>query len=222
MISHTDHLSGAGRLRNRSIGTPSINRLSFSAVAACTASGRSPSTYPRMRSVYCRGVSIMSSSGASITSRGAHVISDRPGLVLLFSFAHFARLDRCAAALKRRRNRYIRHVSRRLAVHGMLSKTHASIRDTNPSKSAIRVVVPCGTPGRGAIVPGPMAPAPRQRSLHRPSASRRIVVVAVPPVDELDLVGPLPVFNSVNRLAGRTIYTIEIATTGERLTVEGE
>src|SRR5262245_4034269 len=52
--------------------------------------------------------------------------------------------------------------------------------------------------------------------------SRRIVVVTVPPVDELDLVGPLQVFNSVNRLAGRTIYSIEVVTTGDRLTVEGE
>jgi transcriptional regulator GlxA family with amidase domain len=52
--------------------------------------------------------------------------------------------------------------------------------------------------------------------------SRRIVVVVVPPVDELDLVGPLQVFNSVNRLAGRTIYTMDVVTNAERLTVEGE
>ena len=51
---------------------------------------------------------------------------------------------------------------------------------------------------------------------------RRIIVVAVPPVDELDLVGPLQVFNSVNRLAGRTIYAIEVVTTSDRMTVEGE
>jgi transcriptional regulator GlxA family with amidase domain len=62
-----------------------------------------------------------------------------------------------------------------------------------------------------------MAPSPR-----KPGSSRRIVVVAVPPVDELDLVGPLHVFNSVNRLAGRTIYAIEVVTNAERLTVEGE
>jgi transcriptional regulator GlxA family with amidase domain len=49
-----------------------------------------------------------------------------------------------------------------------------------------------------------------------------MVVVAVPPVDELDLVGPLQVFHSVNRLAGRAIYGIEVVTTGDRLTVEGE
>ncbi len=51
---------------------------------------------------------------------------------------------------------------------------------------------------------------------------RRIVVVTVPPIDELDLVGPLQVFNSVNRLAGRTIYAIEVATNARGLTVEGE
>jgi transcriptional regulator GlxA family with amidase domain len=56
----------------------------------------------------------------------------------------------------------------------------------------------------------------------RPPSSRRIVVVAVPPVDELDLVGPLQVFNSVNRLAGRPIYSIEVATNADRPTVEGE
>lgn len=56
----------------------------------------------------------------------------------------------------------------------------------------------------------------------RPSWSRRIVVVLVPPVDELDLVGPLQVFNSVNRLAARAIYSIEIVTNENRLVVDGE
>jgi transcriptional regulator GlxA family with amidase domain len=51
---------------------------------------------------------------------------------------------------------------------------------------------------------------------------RRIVVIVVPPVDELDLVGPLQVFNSVNRLAGRTIFAIEVVTSADSLTVEGE
>jgi transcriptional regulator GlxA family with amidase domain len=58
--------------------------------------------------------------------------------------------------------------------------------------------------------------------MRRPASSRRIVVVVVPPVDELDLVGPLQVFNSVNRLAGRAIYGIEVVTTAPRLKVEGE
>ena len=62
-----------------------------------------------------------------------------------------------------------------------------------------------------------------KRTASRRSAwSRRIVVLAVPPVDELDLVGPLQVFNSVNRLAGRTVYTIEVVTTASGLKVEGE
>ena len=53
-------------------------------------------------------------------------------------------------------------------------------------------------------------------------STRRIVVAVVPPVDELDLVGPLQVFNSANRLAGKTIYAIEVVTNANRLTVEGE
>jgi transcriptional regulator GlxA family with amidase domain len=51
---------------------------------------------------------------------------------------------------------------------------------------------------------------------------RRIVVVVVPPVDELDLVGPLQVFASANRLAGRPIYQVEIATNTDDLRLEGE
>jgi transcriptional regulator GlxA family with amidase domain len=57
----------------------------------------------------------------------------------------------------------------------------------------------------------------------RPKLStRRIVVLVVPPIDELDLVGPLQVFSSVNRLAGRPVYTMEIATNAKHLAVEGE
>src|SRR5262245_53965709 len=70
---------------------------------------------------------------------------------------------------------------------------------------------------------GIVSPMPSKNGSRRPDpSSRRIVVVAVPPVDELDLVGPLQVFTSVNRLAGRTIYSIEVVTSGDRLTVEGE
>lgn len=54
------------------------------------------------------------------------------------------------------------------------------------------------------------------------NAGRRIITVVVPPVDELDLVGPLQVFNSVNRLAGREIYSVEVVTNTDRLTVQGE
>ena len=62
----------------------------------------------------------------------------------------------------------------------------------------------------------------RKPGLRRQPSSRRIIVVVVPPVDELDLVGPIQVFNSVNRLAGKTIYTIELVTSADGLTVEGE
>jgi transcriptional regulator GlxA family with amidase domain len=73
--------------------------------------------------------------------------------------------------------------------------------------------------------PRPHPSSRRTRPAEATSVStsrRRIIVVVVPPVDELDLVGPLQVFNSVNRLAGRTIYTIEVVTNADRLTVEGE
>lgn len=62
----------------------------------------------------------------------------------------------------------------------------------------------------------------KKTAARRTAWSRRIVVVAVPPVDELDLVGPMQVFNSVNRLAGRTIYTMEVVTAASGLKVEGE
>ncbi len=67
-----------------------------------------------------------------------------------------------------------------------------------------------------------MTSSSKKPGSRRHSSSRRILVVAVPPVDELDLVGPLQVFNSVNRLAGRTIYTMEVVTSAKGPTVEGE
>ncbi len=67
-----------------------------------------------------------------------------------------------------------------------------------------------------------MASASKKSSMRRHTPSRRVIVVVVPPVDELDLVGPLQVFGSVNRLAGRNIYRIEVVTAANRLTVEGE
>jgi len=51
---------------------------------------------------------------------------------------------------------------------------------------------------------------------------RRIVVVVVPPVEELDLVGPVQVLSAANRLSGKKIYSIEIVTNAKELTVEGE
>jgi transcriptional regulator GlxA family with amidase domain len=62
--------------------------------------------------------------------------------------------------------------------------------------------------------------------MSKPPASRapkrRIIVVVVPPIEELDLVGPLQVFSSVNRLAGRAIYSVEVVTTAKQMEVKGE
>jgi transcriptional regulator GlxA family with amidase domain len=51
---------------------------------------------------------------------------------------------------------------------------------------------------------------------------RRVVVVVVPPVEELDLVGPVQVLSAANRLARKNTYSIEIVTNAKDLTVEGE
>src|SRR5215471_5026695 len=74
----------------------------------------------------------------------------------------------------------------------------------------------------GEIVSASMSSASRNPESRRHASSRRIIVVVVPPVDELDLVGPLQVFRSVNRLAQRPIYSIEVVTNANHLTVEGE
>jgi len=52
--------------------------------------------------------------------------------------------------------------------------------------------------------------------------TRRIVVLVVPPVEELDLVGPIQVLTAANRLAGKTIYRVEVVTSGQDLNVAGE
>jgi transcriptional regulator GlxA family with amidase domain len=44
----------------------------------------------------------------------------------------------------------------------------------------------------------------------------------VPPVEELDLVGPIQVLSAANRLAGKPIYSVEVVTQGKTLKVEGE
>src|SRR5215469_12973064 len=56
----------------------------------------------------------------------------------------------------------------------------------------------------------------------RPASSRRVVVLAVPPVDEFDLVCPIQVFGAANRLAGKPIYSIEVVTNGGDVKVQGE
>jgi transcriptional regulator GlxA family with amidase domain len=62
-----------------------------------------------------------------------------------------------------------------------------------------------GAKGKGRASPS------NGRVSRRQSPGRRIVAVVVPQV-----------FSSVNRLAGRTIYTIEVATNTEHLAVDGE
>jgi len=51
---------------------------------------------------------------------------------------------------------------------------------------------------------------------------KRVVIVVVPPVEELDLVGPMQVFGAANRLSNRRIYALEIATNRKELEVQGE
>jgi transcriptional regulator GlxA family with amidase domain len=59
--------------------------------------------------------------------------------------------------------------------------------------------------------------------LRRDVTSRgRVIVLAVPPVDEFDLVCPIQVFGAANRLAGKSVYTVEVATVGKDLKVQGE
>ncbi len=52
---------------------------------------------------------------------------------------------------------------------------------------------------------------------------KRLLFLLIPPVDELDLVGPLEVFATANRLlGGRKPYTVEVVTTARDRKVEGE
>ena len=64
----------------------------------------------------------------------------------------------------------------------------------------------------------------RNGSLQRNGAAsnRRVVVLAVPPVDEFDLVCPIQVFGAANRLAGKPVYNVGVVTNGNNLNVQGE
>ena len=55
-----------------------------------------------------------------------------------------------------------------------------------------------------------------------PWKQRRIIVLALPPVEELDLVGPIQVLSAANRLAGKAIYLVELVTNQKSLQVIGE
>ncbi len=56
------------------------------------------------------------------------------------------------------------------------------------------------------------------------SKARRIVLIAIPPVEELDLVAPVQVFGTANRLIhpGKPVYQIEIATNSANREIAGE
>src|SRR5215469_4551106 len=56
----------------------------------------------------------------------------------------------------------------------------------------------------------------------RVASSRRVVVLAVPPVDEFDLVCPIQVFGAANRLGGKSVYSVEVVTNGKDIKVQGE
>ena len=56
----------------------------------------------------------------------------------------------------------------------------------------------------------------------REASGRRVVVLAVPPVDEFDLVCPVQVFGAANRLAGKPVYRVEVVTNGKDVRVQGE
>ena len=54
------------------------------------------------------------------------------------------------------------------------------------------------------------------------SKQRRIIVLALPPVEELDLVGPVQVLSAANRLTGKLIYEVELVTNGKGREVKGD
>src|SRR6516225_1939360 len=50
----------------------------------------------------------------------------------------------------------------------------------------------------------------------------RVAVLAVPPVDEFDLVCPIQVFGAANRLTCKPVYTVQVVTNGKDVKVQGE
>lgn len=60
------------------------------------------------------------------------------------------------------------------------------------------------------------------RNITSNGKSKRIIFVVVPPVDELDLVGPIKVFGAANRLAQQVLYNVEVVTNKKELIVHGE
>ena len=68
-------------------------------------------------------------------------------------------------------------------------------------------------------MPKPSQGDSQHKNLSKP---RRLVVVVVPPVEELDLVGPMQVFGAANRLTGKLVYAVEVVTNAQDLKVAGE
>src|SRR5882724_2305014 len=70
----------------------------------------------------------------------------------------------------------------------------------------------------------PCMKAPSDESLiaMKPTSKRRrVAVLAVPPVEELDLIGPMEVFATANRLVARDAYRVELATNARNRQIEG-
>ncbi len=60
------------------------------------------------------------------------------------------------------------------------------------------------------------------RDIASRSKRKRIIVIVVPPVDELDLVGPMKVFGAANRLSKKPVYEVEVVTNKKEMIVRGE
>src|SRR5689334_9258029 len=68
----------------------------------------------------------------------------------------------------------------------------------------------------------PEPPARRASRLSGSGDRVRVAVVVVPPVEELDLVGPVQVLSAANRLMRKPGYSVEVVTNQNTLKVEGE
>jgi len=56
----------------------------------------------------------------------------------------------------------------------------------------------------------------------RARTARRVLVFVVPPIEELDVVGPWDVFATANSAAGRQAYEIQLVTAGKQRTILGD
>src|SRR5262249_9817962 len=71
------------------------------------------------------------------------------------------------------------------------------------------------------IVSGEMMNKTRKEDTQGPRLSkRRIIVVVVPPAEELDLVGPMQGLSAPNRLSGQKVRSMAAGTNGKDLRVK--